>query len=170
MRISFIVLSLLVSAQCIAATCGDSSTGSNRDVRTVELLKPSEGKSYYFRASHYAFIIPADQLINLLEAKEWGSNARDRLLVELKKDPAVSKTDLFKYALIDGRYLQLIEHLVADLAEAGKVGLIDVWGWNEPERVALTLTVVAISNDGYQGRAFCSQSGDLLLQVTDSVV
>lgn len=169
MRISFVVLSLLVSAQCMAATCGDSAKGSNREVRAVELLKPSDGKAYYFRASHYAFIIPADQFVNLLETKEWGSDAHDRLLVELKKDPVVSRTDLFKYAFIDGRYLQLMEYLVADMAEAGKVGLIDVWEWTESEKAVPRLTVVAISHGAYEARAFCSQSGDLLLQVIDNV-
>jgi len=171
MRIVLVVLSLFIAAQCGAATCGDGSRGNDREVKVVKLLKPSDGPAYYFRVSHYAFLIPADQLVSSLESKQWRSDARERLLVELKKDPVVSRTDLFKYALIDGRYLELMEHLIADMAEAGKVGLIDVWEWTESDNAVSALTVVSVSDGAgaYEAREFCSPTDDLLLEVTDSV-
>jgi hypothetical protein len=170
MRVIMAVLLLLLATPGLAQFCDAGSEKSKQEAKQVSLLPPTDEPAYYFRVSHYAFLIPADQLVVYLEAREWGTGARERLLAELKKDPVTSRTDLFKYVLMDGRNLQLIEHTVADLVEKGKAALVDVWEWTTPETIVPSVKVVTtIGNCAYQGREFFSPSNDLLLQVTDSI-
>lgn len=168
MRIIMAVLLLSLATPALAQFCEGEQ--SKKEVREVGLLRPTDEPAYYFRVSHYAFLIPADQFAAYLEAREWGSGARERLLAEIKKDPVTSRTDLFKYVLADARNLQLIEHTVADLVEKGKAALVDVWEWTTPESIVPSLKVVTtIGTCAYKGRQFFSPSNDLLLQVTDSI-
>jgi hypothetical protein len=169
MRVIMAVLLLTLATPGLAQFCDAASEKSKQEEKQVSLLHPTDEPAYYFRVSHYAFLIPADQFVAHLEAREWGTG-RERLLTELKKDPVTSRTDLFKYVLMDGRNLQLIEHTVADLVEKGKAALVDVWEWTMPESIVPSVKVVTtIGNCAYQGREFFSPSNDLLLQVTDSI-
>ena len=170
MRVIMAVLLLSLATPGLAQFCDAASEKSKQEAKQVSLLHPTDEPAYYFRVSHYAFLIPADQFVTYLEGREWGTGARERLLAELKKDPVTSRTDLFKYVLMDGRNLQLIEHTVADLVEKGKAALVDVWEWTTPESIVTSVKVVTtVGNCAYQGREFFSPSNDLLLQVTDSI-
>lgn len=170
MRVILAILLLSLATPGLAQFCDAASEKTEQQTKQVSLLHPTNESAYYFRVSHYAFLIPADQFVAYLEAKEWGTGARERLLAELKKDPVTSRTDLFKYVLMDGRNLRLIEHAVADLVEKGKAALVDVWEWTTPESIVTSVRVVTTTgNCAYQGREFFSPSDDLLLQVTDSI-
>lgn len=170
MRVIMAILLLSLATPGLAQFCDAVSEKDKQQAKQVSLLHPTDEPAYYFRVSHYAFLIPADQFLAYLEAREWGTGARERLLAEIKKDPVTSRTDLFKYVLMDGRNLQLIEHTVADLAEKGKAALVDVWEWTTPESIVTSVRVVTTTGScAYRGREFFSPSDDLLLQVTDSI-
>jgi hypothetical protein len=161
-------LNLSLTTPCVAQFCEGEK--SKQEAKEVRLRQPTDEPAYYFRVSHYAVLIPADQFVAFIEAREWGSGARERLLAELKRDPVTSRTDLFKYVLMEARSLQLIEHSVADLLEKGSVVLVDSWEWTTPESIVRSVKVVTpIGNCAYKGREFFSPSGDSLLQVTDSI-
>ena len=170
MRITMAVFLLSLAMPGLAQDCEKSSVKRRQEVREVSLLRSTDEPTYYFRVSHYAFLIPADRFVAYVEAREWGSGARERLLAELKRDPVVSRTDLFKYILMDGRNLELIEHSIADLVEKGNAALVDVWEWTDPERIVPSVKVVTTFGAcAYQGREFFSPSEESLLQVTDSI-
>jgi hypothetical protein len=170
MRTILAALLLWLAIPGPAQTCEAGSEKDRQETKEVRLLTPSDAPAYYFRVSHYAFLIPADKFVAYVEARQWGSAARERLLVELKKDPVVSRADLFKYILADGRNLLLIEHSVADLVEKGSAALVDVWELTEPERIVPSVKVITTTGScAYQGREFLSPKNELLLQVTDSI-
>lgn len=72
--------------------------------------------------------------------------------------------------LKDPQYLVRIELLLADLLQNGAVSVVDAYELPGDSGRLLTAAVLTrIEERGYEGREFCTPTGDLLLKITDLI-
>jgi hypothetical protein len=166
----------------VYAACGQPEARSAAHERRATIaLKDLErnGPVYYWHDSstHALLYFRPEDLIARLEtllAHEQGSN-RDSafgdaslgpaLLDNIKVDlPLKESTDLFRYTLIDQRFDPVVNVVIADLLEEGKV-MLDQWVLvDDPSRTIVMVSRTDASGEE-GGRWFCTAKNDVLFRI-----
>lgn len=145
-------------------------------VSSVRLLEPGHSElttSFYLRSDHYAMFVERAALASYLDAqiKKFGRNTDRQLLTEVDRAADVGwPIDIFSLAFPNPLFLQTLNRAVADLLQSGKATILDVhWLPSESERVLTSLRIITVSDGSYASRTFCTEAGDQLLKVVDSI-
>lgn len=162
-------------AQAACGHPGRESTGHERRATIPLQDLDRNGPVYYWHdSSTYALLYfrPEDLVARLQSRLETEQAANHdaaslapALLDNIKVDlPLKESTDLFRYTLIDPRFDPVVNLVVADLLEEGKV-MLDQWIFvDHPAK-----SIVKISRtdaDGEEGaRWFCTSADDVLFRI-----
>jgi hypothetical protein len=153
--------------------CSIDTRGNNSPSHTIALRKNHSDGFFYYRSDHYAIIVEAATLIpRLKEQADRGEALSDqRLLNDVRRSaPQNQYKDLFAFVLKDPMYLARIELLLADLLQNGEVSVVDAYELpGDSGRFLSAAVLIRIEEHGYEGREFCTPSGDLLLKITDQI-
>ena len=158
-----------------AADCSFEHSGGTRTERTIPLQTAQPSASFYYRVGQFTIMVESATLIGTLQAavKKHAVPVDSRLLQEIRARAATSAqeyVDLFEFVLREPGYLLRVEGLLADLLEKGAANVLDSYALRtEPWRVVPNIVLVQIHDGAYSARQFCTQSGDKLLRITDSV-
>lgn len=171
-----------LSAPAAHAACGQSGSPSFGHERraTIPLQDlDSQGPVFFWHdSSTYALLYfrPEDLVARLesLLARETGSNhdsyfgnasLAPALLDNIKVDlPLRQPTDLFRYTLIDQRFDSVMNLVIADLLDEGKV-MLDQWVVAEQPARSIVMITRADADGKEQGLWFCTASDQVLFQM-----
>lgn len=142
--------------------------------RTLTLSQREPARAFYFRAQQFAIVVERQALISLLEQRiKQDHNGKDgRLLQQLRTADAPGRyADLFAFVLVDPFSLERIQVLLGAMLESGKATVVDALSFPEDQaRIVPSVVLYNVSTrGGYSARRFCTSSGELLLEVVDSV-
>jgi len=173
---------LALGTSSARAACGQLATkSSDREQRAT--IAPqnldANGPVYYWHdSSTYALLYfrPEDLVARLesMLAREQDSNAGSTfgdaslapaLLDNIKVDlPLETSTDLFRYSLIDQRFDSVVNLVIAELMNEGKV-MLDQWVFADQPAKSIVM-VSRMDADGEEGgRWFCTPTDDILFKI-----
>jgi len=177
---------LALSSPGAQAACGHTGRESAGHVRrdTIPLQDlDRNGPVYYWHdSSTYALLyFRPEDLVARLESRLANEQAATRyadaseaslapaLLDNIKVDlPLKESTDLFRYTLIDPRFDSMVNLVVAELLEEGKVMLDQ---WILVDHPAKSIVMVSRTDaDGEGGRWFCTPTDDVLFKIGYAVL
>jgi hypothetical protein len=164
------------------AACGQARgqpAGPERRATIALQDLDNHGPVYYWHdSSTYALLYfrPEDMVARLehLLASEQGAN-RDSafgdaslapaLLDNIKVDlPLKESTDLFRYTLIDQRFDSVVNLVIADLMNEGRV-MLDQWIFADHPTKSIVMISRADANGEEGGRWFCTASDEVLFKI-----
>ncbi len=152
------------------------SDGSARVVskETVELRSAVQEGSFYYRVGQHAIFVDRHEFTAVLEkALAFPANGADqRLSRKLHGLPSTGEAvDAFALGLDDPSLLGRIELHLAALLERGEATVINVYVFpGDSGRVVQTLTILRLESSAWEGRQFCTSSGEVLWEITDVIV
>lgn len=155
--------------------CGDQGTlpPHAKQTSTSLALKPrSDQPMLYLVSDHYAILMPAPAVTDLLRSKSpdrMFHAAPPELLAYIEADlPLEHDTDLRRYSIRDTRVELSLPYLAAELLETETASVIDLWQLSEDKNIR-SATLVRVDGMGVW-RDFCDTSGRYILSVTDLIV
>jgi hypothetical protein len=166
------------SAQAACGLAGHESAAQEQRATIPLRALDRNGPVYYWHdSSTYALLYfrPEDLIARLEtrlanEGTSRDANVADTslapaLLDNIKVDlPLKESTDLFRYTLIDPRFDSMVNLVVADLLEEGKV-MLDQWIFVDQPEKSIVMISRADANGEEGGRWFCTPTDDVLFKI-----
>lgn len=160
------------------AACGQSAGPERRATIALQDLD-SHGPVYYWHdSSTYALLYfrPEDMVARLesLLAQETGAN-RDSAFGDASLAPALldnirfdlplkESTDLFRYTLIDQRFDPVVNLVIADLLNEGRV-MLDQWIFADHPARSIVMISRTDAHGEERGRWYCTSSDEVLFKL-----
>jgi hypothetical protein len=170
-----LLLACLISVGAHAGCQSPPPADAKYSSRTLTLSPREPARAFYFRAQQYAIVVERQALIRLLEERfKQGHNGKDgRLLSELRTavESPGRYADLFAFVLLDPFSLERIQLLLGAMLETGEATVVHALSFPEDKgRILPHVVLYSVSASGaYSARRFCAPSGELLLEIVDSV-
>lgn len=168
------VLLCLLLCDTPALSCESDAAAKVVSKQSIAMQSAMRGAALYYRAGRHAIFVDRQGFTTTVERafKRYGHGADERLLRELRNRPSSQHPlDVFALALDDPSLLRRIEFYLGELLGQGKAAVVDVLHFpGDPGRMVPRLNVVTMQNDNWKGRRFCTPGGEVLLEITDSIV
>jgi hypothetical protein len=169
---------LALGASGAQAACGHTARAAAGNERRATIPLQAidrEGPVYYWHdSSTYALLyFRPEDLVARLQTRLANQQTTDAveaslapaLLDNIKIDlPLKESTDLFRYTLIDPRFDSVVNLVVADLLQEGKV-MLDQWVFVDHPAKSIVMISRTDANGEEGGRWFCTATDDVLFKI-----